>query len=325
VDSQSEDLLALVTELLADPEAGWSIGTFGAIAEFIRDADEATDLTADALTVAAATSRGAIRVVVSPLLRAVAFERPAGNADHWAHSIALCLPEAASTMGLRTVITELGPDAEAVRAEDRGDLLFDLGLGAPHVDACVRTRDQATIECLRAAAGTRLLDPASGVAAALITMHPHRVFRSRAGRIEVYTPIPPPHGRSPEGPHTHLLPALLARGRSYPHTEPIPPGWLPAAYVVPAHPTVDLLGQAIPFDRGRYDRFQDLLGRYGEPGAVAAKSGIISAVLSGQAAPGPAAMQTMSRRPAELALRQLAYLDADEALLSRWAETLRRT
>jgi hypothetical protein len=325
VDAHSRDVFALVSEHLTDARAGWSIGTFGAIAEFMRGIDEPAELTTSSVTVAASTARGAIRIAVSPQLRPVAFERPVGTGTHWAHSVALCLPEPATAMGRRTVITELGPDTEAVRARDRGDLLFDLGLGAPHIDACVRTGDPQIIARLRAAAGSAVLDPATGVAAALISLHPHRVFTSRAGRIEVFTPIPPPHGKSPEGPHTHLLPTLLARGRSYPHTDPIPPGWLPAAYVVPAHPLVDLLGRRIPFDRVRYDRFQELLGRYGDSTAIAAKSGIIRAVLAGDPPPpDPAALPPNARRATALALRQLVYLDADPASLRRWVEALDR-
>ena len=163
-----------------------------------------------------------------------------GAGGHWAHSVALCLPEAASATGRRAVITELGPDAEAVRARDRDALLFDLGLGAPHIDACVRTRDPEAIAFPRAVAGSALLDPATGAATALASLRPHRVFASRAGRVEVFTPIPPPDGTSSKGPRTHLLPALLASGRAQPPpTDPIPSGGLPAACAVPAHPTVD--------------------------------------------------------------------------------------
>jgi hypothetical protein len=318
-DDDAEDVLALVGDQLADPQAAWTIGTYGAIAEFARDPDEPAELVTgaraggqgegDARAVAVSTERGAIRIAVIRPLRPVAFERPAGVGQHWAQSVALCLPAAASAMGGRSVITELGPDAAAVRARDRGDLLFDLGLGAPHIDACVRTGDPQTIACLRAAVGTAVFDPATGVAAALAGLHPHRVFVSRAGRIEVFTPIPPPDGTSPEGPHTHLLPALLARRRGFPHTDPIPPGWLPAASVVPAHPTTDALGREIPFDRARYDRFQELLARYGDPAAVAAKSAIIRAALAGDPPDAdPAALPRADRRAAALALRQLAYL-----------------
>ena len=62
----------------------------------------------------------------------------------------------------------------------------------------------------------------------ILAANPHRVFISRLGRIEVYQPIPPPSGKSPEGPHTHVLPRLLKSGRTHPATEPVPEGWFPA-------------------------------------------------------------------------------------------------
>ena len=53
----------------------------------------------------------------------------------------------------------------------------------------------------------------------ILAANPHRVFISRLGRIEVYQPIPPPSGKSPEGPHTHVLPRLLQSRRTHPATD----------------------------------------------------------------------------------------------------------
>ncbi len=43
------------------------------------------------------------------------------------------------------------PDAEAMRPQDRGAILFDLGIGKSQSDICVRTADPTTIELLREA------------------------------------------------------------------------------------------------------------------------------------------------------------------------------
>ena len=43
----------------------------------------------------------------------------------------------------------------------------------------------------------------------LVAASPHRVVTGPLGRIEVYNPIPAGWGASPEGCHTHLIPALL--------------------------------------------------------------------------------------------------------------------
>ena len=76
----------------------------------------------------------------------------------------------------------------------------------------------------------------------LLETNPHRVFISRIGRIEVYQPIPPPSGKSPDGPHTHVLPKLLKSGRTHAATEPIPEGWIPCAHLYPQHPARDAGG-----------------------------------------------------------------------------------
>ena len=62
----------------------------------------------------------------------------------------------------------------------------------------------------------------------ILAANPHRVFISRLGRIEVYQPIPPPSGKSPEGPHTHVLPKLLKSGRTHPATDRFPRAGFPA-------------------------------------------------------------------------------------------------
>jgi hypothetical protein len=48
----------------------------------------------------------------------------------------------------------------------------------------------------------------------LLRESPTRVVDSLFGRIEVYAPIPAQGGKSPPGPHTHLLPGHLAMQRA---------------------------------------------------------------------------------------------------------------
>ena len=58
-------------------------------------------------------------------------------------------------MNGRTVLTELGADARALRERDRDAVLFDLGLGALQVDCCVRIADPEVAAQLRAHCGHR--------------------------------------------------------------------------------------------------------------------------------------------------------------------------
>ncbi|ACL63212.1 DUF6925 family protein [Methylobacterium nodulans] len=268
--SRHEEVAALLREALADPGTAWSLGSFGAIAEFMRDPDEPVMALPDE-RMGMATTRGAIALTACPDLRPVAYETAV--ASGWNHAVALCLPEDACAMSRRGVVTELGPDRNAAREQDRDGVLFDLGLDLLAVDACVRTRDPDAIACLRAGAGRPLFDPGNPIGPHLVAMSPHRVFLARIGRVEVYAPIPGPGGTSPEGPHTHVLPKLLRSGRTHAATTPIPTGWVPCAGIHPAHPYKDMMGQRIAFDASRHEAFQVLLDRWGDPELLAIKRG----------------------------------------------------
>ncbi len=215
----------LVRAHLAEHGAGWSVGTWGAIGEFRFDAAEAgLELDIDTLTVA--TPRGALRVTTLEEARPLAIAvGPRGRL----REIAFCLPAERARGNGRTVLSEVGPDRAAIDSGGRTDVLFDVGVAAEHVDVYVRIaeRDAATVAALRAGLGRPLLEPGNAAAAAaVLTSSPPRIFVSALARLEVKTPIPPPGGRSPEGPHSHLLPGLLAERRPHAPGAPIPPGWV---------------------------------------------------------------------------------------------------
>ena len=307
----------LIADQLADPEAQWSLGTFGAIAEFMRDADEPAEVVREEPVAAVVTPRGGIRLEVRPGLRPIAFETI--TTQSWSQRVAFCLPERESTTSRRTVLTELGPDAQALRAQDRGGVLFDLGLGVLQVDCCIRTSDAALTDGLRAHAGRSLFEHGN-LAMGLILRHsPHRVFMTRAGRAEVYQAIPAPGGAAPEGPHTHVLPKLLAHGRTHAATEPIPKGWVSCAHLYPAHPLRDGYGRARPFDGGRYATFQRLLSRHGDAEHLQLKQNVIKALNAGA---GPEAIAMPSDRFAQasirVALRQLKASSGPSPNLTAW-------
>jgi hypothetical protein len=76
---------------MADPWTSWSLGTFGAIAEFARDADEPLTLSRSEAALAVVTGRGGIRIAPRNGVRLFASEST--TRDSWNHRIALCLPE----------------------------------------------------------------------------------------------------------------------------------------------------------------------------------------------------------------------------------------
>jgi hypothetical protein len=304
----------LVEEYLDDPEAGWSMGTRGAIAEFVRDPGEPATRAPGSVV----TDRGGIRLIPPAAVRPVAYETPAGPRDDWNHAVALCLPAGAARCAARTEVTELGPDHAALRTTDRASVLFDLGLGTPTVDVCVRTADPALLALLRSAAGSSLFADGGALAGRVAAASPHRVFGTACGRVEVYAAIPPADGRSPDGPHTHLLPHLLrtAPGRpAHPPTVPIPAGLVSCAELYPPHPVQDRVGRPIPFDAARHGAFQRLLDRFGDAGQHRLKADTVRAVHAGRmpdpAPGGPvgrgAATDPAGRAAVAVALRQLAH------------------
>jgi hypothetical protein len=154
----------------------------------------------------------------------------------------------------------------------------------------------------------------------LILQHsPHRVFVTRAGRAEVYQSIPAPGGTAPEGPHTHVLPKLLARGRTHSATEPIPRGWVSCAHLYPAHPLRDGQGRPRPFDPTRYAAFQRLMSRHGEIEHLKLKRNVAKAINAG-AAPNAIAMPSdrFEQAYVRIALRQIKASGGTSPLLTAW-------
>lgn len=263
-----EGVEALLAQHLPEPTSSWSVGEFGVLAEFHHQGGEPARLEANV----AKTAGGALRVQPVAGLRPLAYETPSPNPRLWNHGIAFCLPDSEARMPLRAGVTELGPDSGALFAENRGELLFDLGLGRRSVSFCVRTGDPALIAALRAARGRSVLEHPD-LNAALVAAGPARVVESRVARIEITNPIPAPGGVSPDGPHTHLMPGLARRGRTHDANIPIPPGYLACLTLYPAHPARDAEGRERPFDAQLHAAYQALLDRYGDPDYVAAKRG----------------------------------------------------
>jgi hypothetical protein len=68
----------------------------------------------------------------------------------------------------------------------------------------------------------------------ILSESPHRVVEAALARIEVYAPIPSPYGRSPDGPHTHFLPELLASGEEISQSLALPESVAPVAIFYPS-------------------------------------------------------------------------------------------
>jgi hypothetical protein len=108
-------LQELIAPALCDAGVQWSMGTFGAIAEFSREPDEPVRLVCDDDRAEAVTNKGGLRFQLMPDARPLAYETINRNPDQWSHAVAFCLAEDAAAMNQRTVPTELGLDRSALR------------------------------------------------------------------------------------------------------------------------------------------------------------------------------------------------------------------
>lgn len=201
-----DDPAEILRRHLADPTTGWSVGTYGAIAEFQYDAGE-PGLQLDLDAMAVQTERGALTIVSLEGVQPFGLTDDSGRL----REIAFCSVRRGAQ---RATVTELGA------------LTFDVGVAAPHVDMLVRLRDDdtRTAAALRDGIGRPLLAPGNPAGPAIAQASPTRILVSPVARIEVHQAIPRPGGRAPEGPHTHLLPKLLAQGRTHPPGSPLPVG-----------------------------------------------------------------------------------------------------
>lgn len=322
--NQAVDLDTVLRHYLADPTASWGLGTFGAVAEFHRTSDEPARIDTGA-TLQAITARGALRISSTQEVRAFAYELPGTTVDSWSHVLALCLPATRTAMHRRTVLTECGPDHEALRPHDRTAVLFDLGLGTAQVDVCVRTADPEVLTWLRAGLGRSLFAPDNPLMQVMPRLSPPRVFICRFARLEVYQRIPGRDETPPEGPHTHVLPHLLRHQRSHPATAPIPEGWVPCLSLYPANPVHDTLGRPRPFDRAAHEAFQALLRGFGEPDLFRLKATVTEAVRADKAPDSFSPPASRAGRAAvRVALRQLMHTDGNRPGLLAWRQAFDR-
>lgn len=313
------DLAPVLTDHLRLNGTGWSMGSFGAIAEFHHvDGDPLPRLLDGCGLV---TDRGGLRLTDIDAICPVAWEALSPRPHRWQQGVSLCVQEDQAPMARRRVVTEIGPDHDALRDEDRGAILFDMGLDQPQVDFCIRTGNPALIGLLRDETGKSVMEPGCRAMPAILGAHPHRVALTRIGRVEVFQKIggPDTGGVSPIGPHTHVLPQLLRARRTHSANIPIPDGLVPIAGLHPESPVMDTLGADRDFDRAAFDAFQSMLARWGDPVRNDLKAEVWYALAAGD---GPdqivPPVDRFGRVALRVALRQAERRDGPSELLARW-------
>lgn len=307
IDPALRPVRVLVEEHLALPASTWTTGVPGALAGFVRRADEPAQRGPNSVV----TGRGGIRVALPDDAVAVAYEAPSARDPlRWHQAVAFCVPVRPGPA--RTVLTELGPDADALRPQDTGGVLFDLGLGAPSVELLARTADADALAALRALAGQ---EPRA--AQEVLAAHPvHVVARTAAGRVEVF-------GGGRGGPYAWLRPGRV--GTADPPHVPVPPGTTSVLRLRPAHPAADEHGRPLPFDVERHVAFQALLAEFGDPLVGVAQADAVAAVRAMRPPPdtgGDGRPEPAVRAAVAVALRRLALTDGTTGVLAQWRSRL---
>ena len=265
LDAEDHEILLAA---LADPASAWSLGAFGAAAEFRRGRDEAF-ATLGPGRAGLRTARGGIALTLVETLQPVAYEMPVG--DGWSHAVALCLPVTSFRPPAYMDFTELGPDPDALDQTRRDAVSFDLGLGLSQASVRIRTDCPAALDRLRAHRSSTSTDFDSVIRPELAAGHADLVVTGPLGRIEVLGGT-----GDASGPRAYVAPKILRRKRTHLATAPIPVGLMPVGHLYPPHPCRDAASRPILFDRVRHDAFQALLARWGDRGGLALKAAFLS-------------------------------------------------
>ncbi|MEM6663232.1 MAG: DUF1289 domain-containing protein [Pseudomonadota bacterium] len=224
----TEEIRTFVARSLEKRRGTWVMGVVGAVAEFIAAPDAQVEIEVNGCDVTARTRNGALRMHINDDARAVTFDPPGLAAEP---RIVIAVKRSLGRLPLSEGIADLGPDNGLL--PDPEGRLYDLGLGRKDARFCVRVANGMAKRALEQADGLTLMQSLSQIAPPLIAESPTRVVETALGRIEVQGQIPPPGARSPEGPHTHLLPDHLATGRSLPVGMELPRSYLPGAIFYP--------------------------------------------------------------------------------------------
>jgi predicted Fe-S protein YdhL (DUF1289 family) len=221
-----DEILSWAARTVEERLGAWVTGTPGAVAEFMTAFGQTPHVELKQHQLTCYTDTGSLRLKRHDQMRAFAFEE--------AGPVVLGLARAAVDVNSKTVFTELGVDNEAGASDYRSHLLFDYGLGRKFSRFCIRTNKGSLIAMLRDFDGQPWQTLMAAVGPQIVAESPHRVVESALARIEVYAAIPSPSGRSPDGSHTHFLPAFLAGGEEISPSLALPDNAAPMAIFHPS-------------------------------------------------------------------------------------------
>ena len=220
-----EELKRWIISTITERKGTWVTGVPGAIAEFPVRPERPIEVELNDAMIEVQASGAHLRLTLDDKLRGFAF---AGAAP-----IVLALPRRRATVPSVQGLTSLGADRHAVASRHRAHQLFDLGLSRQCCRFMLRTSSAAFADKMRRHGGKALEPLLRDAGAASLQESPHRVVESALARIEVFTRIPLPGEKSPEGAHTHLLPSVLDFSGELPSGLAIPAFACPIAIYYP--------------------------------------------------------------------------------------------
>jgi predicted Fe-S protein YdhL (DUF1289 family) len=231
------EIAAFVADNLRHRRGSWAIGCYGAVAEFRMEPGEDGDFAVAGEIIVARTQRGALRLRIGESVRALALYEQPGQPD--LRAIILVQPRKRAGLPTPAGLTSLGPDRHAILPRERQHGLYDLGLGRRTMRFCVRAAEPGLVAALDDAVGQAFPGCLRALAPRILQENPVRVAETAVGRAEVRTSIPAPGSVSPTGPHTHLLPELLALGHEIAPDLEWPSAYAAGAIFYPSPPAND--------------------------------------------------------------------------------------
>lgn len=225
----ADEIASFVVQTLEQGQGTWVMGVVGAVAEFTAPYGAKIAVVVQDHNLVARTQNGAMRMKLGDDIRALTFDPP--GLDR-APRIVLAVKRERGRLPVADGVTDVGEDTNALLGEC-GTRLFDLGLSRKEARFCLRLGDSPARTALENAARLSFLQALPQIGPTLVAESPTRVIETALGRVEVQGKIPPPDARSPDGPHTHLLPDHLATNRSLPVGMELPRAYLPGAIFYP--------------------------------------------------------------------------------------------
>jgi hypothetical protein len=302
----------ILEQYLNDRSTSWSIGTFGAMAEFFHASTEPLRISKINTALTAKTSLGSIQFTYTKSMQLIPYEGLSKLEGAWTQGVLVCIPITEAQMANRSVISE-------IKTKNKRSFIFDLGLCIRHLDICIKTDSKELIALFRANLGKSIFNPDLNLIEAIKNASPIRIFKSKSACIKVYSHIPTTDGSHPLGPHTHFSTKLLKHNQTQAATIPVPADYVPVLAFYPPNPIRDEIGSIRPFDIKGFEHFQDLLSTF-QPKPLARVKHMFRQAMNKGVGPDECTLPSTKaeRTTLRVAIRQHYHSHGPSVLLSKW-------